>query len=373
MSGGSVGAYVAQVDRVLSAGVGLFPEFGGGSGRVDGGGPVVPGAPSGGRLQTGVEGAAGSYRQGWSGVSGLDADTNTAAAEGRSAGAQGRGGASGVRDSARSQAAAIAPATGTPAGSRLMVSTMDERLAAMQQQIDTTKAQNKLVAARVRQLAQAYRAISAMGGGGRGMMGGMGMPSFGGGGMPTGGGGGGIPGLNALSSLSSLPSSLAGSTKARLASASTAIGQLPAGLGGPLTLNSSPREVAARIIWEAHRRNYSREETIAALADAIQESGLSPKAIGGGGAWHSIYQQDTSYPDRDNPNKNIEEFFNRLDKKRASAGASSDIWKNIFWLQQRPGDPSAEISYQRGRSAYLSEIMSRKSEAEHLFDSIMAA
>ncbi|MGW4101584.1 hypothetical protein, partial [Mycobacterium sp. NPDC004974] len=202
---GSVGAYVAQVDRVLSAGVGLFPEFGGGSGRVDGGGPAVPGAPPGGRLQTGVEGAAGSYRQGWTGVSGLDADTNTAAADGRSAGEQGRGGASGVRDSARSQAAAIAPATGTPAGSRLMVSTMDERLAAMQQQIDTTKAQNKLLAARLRQVAQAYRASAAMGGGGRGMMGGMGMPSFGGGGMPTGGGGGGgIPGLNALSSLSAL-------------------------------------------------------------------------------------------------------------------------------------------------------------------------
>ena len=203
MSGGSVGAYVAQVDRVLSAGVGLFPEFGG-PGRVDGGGPVVPGAPSGGRLQTGVDGAAGSYRQGWSGVSGLDSDTNTAAADGRSAGEQGRGGASGVRDSARSQAAAIAPATGTPAGSRLMVSTMDERMAAMQQQIDTTKAQNKLVAARVRQLAQAYRASAAMGGGGRGMMGGMGMPSFGGGGMPAGGGGGGIPGLNALAGLTSL-------------------------------------------------------------------------------------------------------------------------------------------------------------------------
>ncbi|WP_133060199.1 hypothetical protein [Mycolicibacterium wolinskyi] len=365
---------MAQVDRVLSAGVGLFPEFGGGSGRVDGGGPVVPGAPSGGRLQTGVEGAAGSYRQGWTGVSGLDADTNTAAADGRSAGEQGRGGASGVRDSARSQAAAIAPATGTPAGSRLMVSTMDERLAAMQQQIDTTKAQNKLVAARVRQLAQAYRAISAMGGG-RGMMGGMGMPSFGGGGMPTsGGGGGGIPGLNALSSLSSLPSSLAGSTKARLASASTAIGQLPAGLGGPLTGNSTPREVAARIIWEAHRRNYSREETIAALSTAIQESGLSPKANGGGGAWHGIYQQDTSYAGRDDPNKNIESFFNRLDKMRASAGASSDIWKNIFWLQQRPGEDSAGEAFSdaQARREYLSEIKSRESEAEHLFDSIMA-
>ncbi|OBF03392.1 hypothetical protein A5731_12920 [Mycolicibacterium conceptionense] len=280
-----------------------------------------------------------------------------------------------MRDSARSQAAAIAPAAGTPAGSRLMVSTMDERLAAMQQQIDTTKAQNKLLAARLRQVAQAYRASAAMGGGGRGMMGGMGMPSFGGGGMPTGGGGGGIPGLNALSSLSSLPSSLAGATKARLASASTPIGQLPAGLGGSLTHSSTPREVAARIIWEAHRRNYSREETIAALSTAIQESGLSPKASGGGGAWHGIYQQDASYGGRDDPNKNIESFFDRLDKMRASGGASSDIWKNIFWLQQRPGEDSAGDAYSDplARRAYLTEIRSREAEAEHLLDSIVAA
>ncbi|MBN3459722.1 hypothetical protein JNN96_37460 [Mycobacterium sp. DSM 3803] len=130
--------------------------------------------------------------------------------------------------------------------------------------------------------------------------------------------------------------------------------------------------MAARIIWEAHRRNYSREETIAALSTAIQESGLSPKASGGGGAWHGIYQQDTSYGGRDDPNRNIEGFFNQLDKKRASGGASPDIWKNIFWLQQAPADSSAQISFQTRRSAYLSEIMSRKSEAAHLFDSIMA-
>ncbi|MCV7200562.1 C40 family peptidase [Mycolicibacterium peregrinum] len=76
----------------------------------------------------------------------------------------------------------------------------------MQQQIDATKAQNKLLAVRLRQVAQAYRSSAAMGGGGRSMMSG-GMPSFGGGGggMPSlGGGGGGIPGLNALSTLSSL-------------------------------------------------------------------------------------------------------------------------------------------------------------------------
>ncbi|ORA29345.1 hypothetical protein BST13_27540 [Mycobacterium aquaticum] len=188
---------------MLSAGVGLFP-LGGGSGSVDAGAPAVPGAPAGGRLQTGVDGAGDSYRQGLRGVSALDAATNTAATDGRSAGEQGRGGASGVRDTARTQASAIAPAASSPAGARLMVSTMDERLAAMQQQIDTTKAQNKLLAARLRQVAQAYRATT-MSGGGRGMMPGMSMPSFGGGGGGMPGMGGGMPtGLNALSALTRL-------------------------------------------------------------------------------------------------------------------------------------------------------------------------
>ncbi|WP_245839825.1 C40 family peptidase [Mycobacterium aquaticum] len=137
-------------------------------------------------------------------MSALDAATNTAATDGRSAGEQGRGGASGVRDTARTQASAIAPAASSPAGARLMVSTMDERLAAMQQQIDTTKAQNKLLAARLRQVAQAYRATT-MSGGGRGMMPGMSMPSFGGGGGGMPGMGGGMPtGLNALSALTRL-------------------------------------------------------------------------------------------------------------------------------------------------------------------------
>ncbi|WP_083167797.1 hypothetical protein [Mycobacterium aquaticum] len=192
-------------------------------------------------------------------MSGLDADTNATAADGRSAGEQGRGGASGVRDSARSQAAAIAPATGTPAGSRLMVSTMDERLAAMQQQIDTTKAQNRLLAARLRQVAQAYRASAAMGGGGRGM-GGMGMPSFGGGGggMPTGGGGGGgIPGLNALSSLSSLGRGGPGGVRSASASRSLANSEpVPSGPGAEAFRAAIHRALDIKGITDPVARRY---------------------------------------------------------------------------------------------------------------------
>jgi len=41
-----------------------------------------------------------------------------------------------------------------------MVSTMDERLAAMQRQLDATTAQNRVLAARLWQVAEAYRGRS---------------------------------------------------------------------------------------------------------------------------------------------------------------------------------------------------------------------
>ena len=114
-----MGAYVAQVDRVLAAGQGLFPASTG----------------------PGSVGAGEDYRQSWRGVAALDAHTNGGAADGKAENERGQAGATGVRQTAQSQAAAIAPATGSPAGVKLLVSSMDERLAAMQREIDTTKAQ----------------------------------------------------------------------------------------------------------------------------------------------------------------------------------------------------------------------------------------
>lgn len=139
---------------------------------------------------------------------------------------------------------------------------------------------------------------------------------------------------------------------------------------GSLTRNSSPREVAAAIIHEALRRGYSRPQAIVILSDALQESGLRPTASGGGGAWHGIFQQDTSYPGRDDPNRNIFEFFNRLDHH--GGPRSPDIAKSIFWLQQRPGEPSAEAAYAHGRQAYLAEFMHQHSRAASLFNDVTA-
>ena len=89
------------------------------------------------------------------------------------------------------------------------------------------------------------------------------------------------------------------------------------------------------------------------------------------GLWESIFQQDSSYPGRRNPNLAIAEFFNRLD--RHGGPQSPDIWKSIFWLQQRPGDPSAEIAYARGRQAYLAEIIGKHPQSLQLYRALTIA
>ena len=86
------------------------------------------------------------------------------------------------------------------------------------------------------------------------------------------------------------------------------------------------------------------------------------------GLWESYFQQDASYPGRRNPNLAIYEFFNRLD--RHGGPDSPDIWKSIFWLQQRPGDPSADIAFARGRQGYITEIPSQLPRARALYREI---
>lgn len=121
--------------------------------------------------------------------------------------------------------------------------------------------------------------------------------------------------------------------------------------------------IAKQIIDEAIRRGY---DPVPPLADAIQESGLRPGIVGGGGKWIGIYQQDASYSDRNNPTANITQFFDRLDVKRRTPGWNADLWLNIFWLQQRPGESSAALAYANGRKAYLTEIKSRTAEAQRM-------
>lgn len=202
-------AYVAQVDRLLGAGQSLFPHGGAAVAALDTGSDGVPGTPPGtSGISLGSDGAARDYGSTRAQVSRLDDEVNGAAGAGEATGQTGRSGAAAVRHSAQSAAAAISPATGSPAGVKMLVSTMDARLADMQRQIDTTKAQNTLLAGRLRQVMMAYRSAGAGSvlGATRGAMGGM--PAM------SGFGGGGIPGMAALTSLPTTLDGLRGAGRA---------------------------------------------------------------------------------------------------------------------------------------------------------------
>ena len=174
--------------------------------------------------------------------------------------------------------------------------------------------------------------------------------------------GGGLGGLSAP--LGSMASSV-NSSSAGLPPAGAMAG-LPLVL---LTRNSSPHEVAAAIIREGHRRGYTPYQITAILSACFQESGLNPRAISPNGLWEGLFQQDASYAGRRDPNRAITEFFNRLDHH--GGPGSPDIWKSIFWLQQRPGDSSAAAAVTAGRSGYLSEIKSKLSIAVQIYKEVV--
>ena len=268
-----------------------------------------------------------------------------------------------VVNGAATDTAALAPLSGTPAGQRAVIAALRSRVAQQQHVVNAYKARDARLAAVLRSL--------AYGGAGRGRSGGMPLGAMPLGAASAGGGFGGSSALRGWGGAVSPPAMLGRSVDprtsaaARLAAPGLAVGT-PL---GALTPDSSPREVAAAIIHEAQRRGYSPYQTTAILADALQESNLSPRAVSPNRLWVSIFQQDASYRGRQNPNLAIAEFFNRLD--RHGGPSSPDIWKSIFWLQQRPGEPSAEAAYAHGRQAYLREIQGQHLRAVALYRAIV--
>jgi hypothetical protein len=268
VGGSGVGAYIAQVDRVLAAAQGVFPAAGG-PGSVLTSGPGVPAAPADSGLGVGASNAGDGYKRSWGAVSGLDAQTNGTSAAGAAEGQNGRAGATGVRQSAASSAAAIAPATGSPAGVKTLVTSMDDRMAAMQRQLDATKAQNQLLATRLRQVAMSYRSAAqaspvgmfkGLGGG----MGGGGMPSMG-----MGGGGGGFPGMGMFSRL---PGMLGGQNSRNATNQLTTGANFPSSFTGEGAQNvrlairaaldrKGIRDPEARAYWEAGMMLVSKRES----------------------------------------------------------------------------------------------------------------
>jgi hypothetical protein len=341
-------AYLAHVDGLLAAGQSLFGSSTGPASLSGRDQQAMPTPPPQSGLNVGVTGMRGDYEQNMRTVTALDAHTDDYGSTGRSENERAREAATTVRETARARADAIAPSTRSPAGVRRLLSNMDERLEAMQREIDTAKTQQRLLATRLRQLAATYRmtASATPPSLGTNMIG----HNFG---NPR----GGMPALTALSGLAH--------SSRRPGPAGT-----PADGAPLLTRSSTPREVAARIIWEAHRRGYSRHQAIAVLSTAMQESRLNPRATSPNGLWESIFQQDASYSGRADPNTAISAFFDRLDAR--GGPASPDIWKTIFWLQQRPAEPSAEAAYTHGRKGYLVEVQSQLMPATRLYSQLTA-
>ncbi|AZV00745.1 tape measure protein [Gordonia phage Kiko] len=133
---------------------------------------------------------------------------------------------------------------------------------------------------------------------------------------------------------------------------------------GSLTAGSPVPDVARAIVGEAQRRGFSWNAAVAEVSTGLAESGL--RMVNNPAGWNGYFQQDSSYPGRNNPNTNITGFFDRLQTKK-----HPDIWKRIFWLQQRPGEPSADAAFANGRQAYMTEIQAPRGRAEQLVRGIV--
>lgn len=257
-----MGAYLAQVDWALRSGQNLYPPSLGPVGIATDLPPTPPPPPGTSATADGAAGAAGERDKQLRTAAGVDAAATSAAKSGAGEAQAGRAGAAGVRSTAAAQAAAIAPATGHPAGVRALVSAMDDKLAAMQRQLSTTQAQNRLLAARMRQLAQAYRAAGRTGGGGP---------------PARWAGSSGLSGLSGVSTLASGVSGLASAPSAAVSSLTAPATSLIGSAARPLRQFTSPGRgassslmrnapVGALLPGVANERGLQRNTILAARA-----------------------------------------------------------------------------------------------------------
>jgi len=350
---GSVSAFVAGVDRLLAKGHGLFPASGGAGNVGTDPAPASPPAPAGGgQLGVGAAVAGDDYERSRSAVSSLGDDADQAAGDATAVGAQGRASSGAIRDTARTQAAAIDPATNQPAGVKLMVSTMDQRLADMQQELDTANAQNRLIAMRMRQVAAAYAGI-----GGTGMAGGSPLSAFGSGmSIPGGGGMGSLSGLAGLPGALMHPqASVGGRAADATGGAVSTAAQSPVAPPVPGGTKSAVRYIYQR----ARARGWSDYDATAIAAyslgeDATEDPTVSGGAQGGPGAENTVignFQEKPQFArdaglmpaDRFTVEGNVEAYLRTLEKHRGEG----DIFHQLFATSK--GGPFFTGGYPRMR------------------------
>lgn len=159
-----VGHYVQQMNRLLSAGAAMFPDEEPTPAVEPAADSPPPSAPDGASgIAAATHQANARYRDVDVRIAELTASLHQAvklaAAQAIQAGVEART----IRDTAQSQVEAITPATETSDGLGQLVSTMDERLAAMAAHIASAREQLRKTAMQVRQLSVELSATSAIG------------------------------------------------------------------------------------------------------------------------------------------------------------------------------------------------------------------
>jgi len=146
------------IDRLLARGAELFPE---GEQSVTLVTPLVgAAAPPGGAEAAGRLGdAVAQWGQRRKALRRLDEQGAQIVATAAGAAVDGRAVVQRLREQARVQVDAIMPVADTPAGARLLVATVDQILAQLQQQVAASKQANAGVAAQLCDLAIAYQGI----------------------------------------------------------------------------------------------------------------------------------------------------------------------------------------------------------------------
>jgi hypothetical protein len=151
------------IDRLLGRAAELFPATEPDIELSGGAGPAAPVPTTGAALTARVEAAGEQWSRARAAVRRVDQQSGQLVGTAGETAAVGLRAAEQLREAARKQAAAILPLADSAAGMRLLVATMDARLAEMQARLKATTEANATTAGRLGDLADDYRTIKPLG------------------------------------------------------------------------------------------------------------------------------------------------------------------------------------------------------------------
>ena len=145
------------IDRLLGRAADLFPRDEPDMGLGGGEPALAPIPPAGDTLSGTAQDAGNELARRRALLRGLDEDSAQAVAAAGEAGRAGRAAVEQLREQARRQASAILRGGDSAAGARLLVSTLDQSLGAVQEHIATAEKANAAAAVRLRDIADSFR------------------------------------------------------------------------------------------------------------------------------------------------------------------------------------------------------------------------